>query len=143
MAVTVTAYNHTRKLFANSQINLSLLKVMLLNNHTFDAADTNISAIETEEASGNGWDTGGEALASAAITVVSTSQAMLDAADLSVTATGGSIGPADGAVIYQDDSGNEFPLLYIDFDGEHTAGSGTDFKITWHANGIHRWRVAA
>lgn len=138
---TITEYNHTRKLFANAQVVLADLKVMLLNNHTFDPTDTNISQISAQEVSGGGWDVGGEVLASAAITVTSVDEATLDAADISVAATGANIGPADAAVIYQTTAANEFPLFYIDFEGEVTALDGVDnFEIVWNALGIARWR---
>ena len=137
---TIALYNHTRKLFANDEVNLADLKVMLVNAHTFDAADTNISAISADEVSGGGWDTGGEPLAGAAVTVVNTNESMLDATDISVAATAANIGPATGAVIYQDTSTFEFPLFYIDFEGSVTALDGVDnFEIVWNASGIHRW----
>lgn len=138
---TITEYNHTRKLFANAQVVLADLRVMLVNAHTFDPTDTNISSIVADEVSGGGWDTGGEALAGAAITVTTVDEATLDATDLSVAATAADIGPATGAVIYQDTTSNEFPLFYIDFEGSVTAQDGVDnFEIVWNALGIARWR---
>lgn len=138
---TATLYNHAAKLFANGEVNLADLKLMLLNNHSFSAAHTNISSIEADEVSGAGWDAGGEAIANAAVTTVNTDEAKLDADDVSVTATGGNIGPADGAVIYQDSVGEEYPLVYIDFEGEQTAGEGTPFNVNWNAAGIISWPV--
>lgn len=138
---TITEYNHTRKLFANAQVVLADLRVMLVNAHTFDPTDTNISSIVADEVSGGGWDTGGEALAGAAIAVTTVDEATLDATDLSVAATAADIGPATGAVIYQDTTSNEFPLFYIDFEGSVTAQDGVDnFEIVWNALGIARWR---
>lgn len=138
---TATLYNHTPKLFANNQAVLADLKVMLVNAHTFDATHANISSISADEVSGNGWTVGGEALANAAVTVVDTTNAKLDADDVIATATGGDIGPATGAVIYQDTTSSEFPLAYIDFEGSETAGDGTDFRINWHADGIISWAI--
>lgn len=142
MAVTISLYNHTPKLFANGDVDLTALKLMLLDNDaTFTASHTAISSISGDEVSGNGWDTGGELLDNAAVTVVTTNDAKLDADDISVTATGGNIGPAYKGVIY-DDTGN-YPLAFIDFDGAQTAGNGTAFLVTWNASGIFTWTNAS
>lgn len=145
MAVTISIYDHTAKLFANGDVTLASLKVMLLNNSaSFTASHTALSSVTssgTYQVSGNGWDSGGEALASAAVTVTSTNDAKLDANDLAVTATGGSIGPAYHAVIYDDADASDAPLFFINFDGAKEAGETTDFKITWNANGIATWTV--
>jgi len=142
MAVTISRYNHTAKLITNKEIDYTALKFMLLDsNAAFDATDTTLTDVlagAATEVSGNGWDAGGEALASVAITTVSTSGAMLDAADISVTATGGNIGPASAGCIYDSAHVNDAPLWYIDFDGPQEAGVGTDFKVTFNANGIFR-----
>jgi hypothetical protein len=145
MTVTITPYNHTTKLFANSEVSLADLKLMLLDSGaSFDATDTSIDDVagantppRANEVSGNGWTTGGEALGSAAVTTVTTNDAKLDATDISVAASGGSIGPADYGVIYDSDSGNV--LAFIDFDGSKEAGDTTDFKVTWNASGIFTW----
>lgn len=142
MAVTLSRYNHTTDLFLGQEIDLTGLKVMLLNDApTFDATHTTMAEVEgspSAEVSGNGWDAGGEALAGAAVTVVSTSGAMLDATDLEVTATGGDIGPADRACIYDANHSPPVPLWNIDFGADETAGVGTPFRIVWNANGIAR-----
>lgn len=144
MAITISRYNHTAKKVLNSEITLSDLAFMLLGaGASFVATDTSIDTVagantppRANEVSGNGWTTGGEDLASVAVTTVSTSGAMIDAADITKTATGGSIGPATAGVIYEKTSGDV--LWYVDFDGAQEAGIGTDFKITFHANGIAR-----
>ena len=140
MAVTASLYNHTAKLFANGDVDLAACKVMLLNaSGTFTASHTAISSISANEVSVNGWDVGGELLASVAVTVTTTNDATLDAADLSITASGGAIGPAENAVIY-DDTGN-YPLVHISFGEAKTADSGTPFAITFNASGIITWTV--
>lgn len=144
MAITISRYNHTAKKVLNSEITLSDLAFMLLGvSAAFNAAHTGIDQVagantppRANEVSGNGWTTGGEDLASVAITTVATSGAMIDAADITKTATGGPIGPAYAGVIYEKASGDV--LWYVDFDGAQEAGVGTDFKITFHANGIAR-----
>lgn len=141
MAVTVTLYNHTAKLFANGDVDLANLKVMLLNaSGTVTASHTAISSISANQVSGNGWTTGGVALSGVAVTTTTTNDATLDATDISVTASGGTIGPAENAVIY-DATGN-YPLVHIAFGGAKSADAGADFKITWNASGIATWTVA-
>lgn len=145
MAVTITMYNQTKKKFANSEIDVTDLAVMLLDDGaSFDATDTDIDDVagvdtppRANEVSGSGWTAGGEDLDNATVAVVDTNDAVFDADDIEVEATGGSIGPAEAAVIYEKTSGDL--LFYIDFDGAQTAGEGTPFRITWNASGIARW----
>lgn len=143
MAVTISLYDHTAKLFANGDVTLSTLKVQLLSaSASFTASHTALTSVNNSgayEVDGNGWTTGGETLANVAVTVTGTNDAKLDADDVSVTATGGSVGPASYAVIYDDTDASDAPLAFIDFDGAQEAGVGTDFKITWNANGIITW----
>lgn len=144
MAVTIQLYNHTRKLFSNGEVDLADLKVMLLDSDaSFNAANTVVGDVSADEVDGSGWTTGGETIASAAITVVNTNEARLDGNDISVTAVGGSIGPATCAVIYDDDAGTKNLLAFIDFDGAKEAGEGTAFRITWNAAGIITWAPPA
>lgn len=138
---TISLYNHTAKVLANSEVNTANLKVMLVNNYTFDPYETSMNYIDNQEVWGNGWDAGGEPLANESITQVSPNDAKLDADDLSVTATGGTIGPATGAVLYEADSPGGLPLAYIDFAGSESAGVGTNFNITWDSSGIITFTV--
>lgn len=140
MAITTTLYNHTAKLFANGEVSLADLKVMLLDDNAaalLDATDTDMTGLTAAEVSGFGWTAGGEAIASAAITTVTTNDAMLDGNDISVTATGGEIGPAKACVIFDNNSSK--PLGFIDFGQAEVAGDTTDFKIAWNASGILTW----
>lgn len=147
MAVTVSLYNHTPKLFANGEVTLASLKLMLLNDSaTFDATDvyaTDVSSSGTYEVSGNGWDAGGEAISGAAVTTVTTNDAKLDADDMSVNASGGDIGPAYKAVIIDGSYSPALALVWIDFGEAQTAGSGTPFAVTWNASGIISWTNAS
>ncbi len=144
MAVTISRYNHTAKLLLNKEITLTTLKVMLLSSSaSFLATHTALTQVNNSGAyqvSGNGWTAGGITLSSVAVTTVNTNGAMLDAADISITASGGAIGPASAAVIYDDTmtSPADAPLWYIDFGGAESAGLGTDFKITLNASGLFR-----
>ena len=64
---------------------------------------------------------------------------MMDADDVSQTASGGSIGPAYAALVY--DSTSNKPLFYIDFGQAQSAGATTDFKIVWDATGLIKFSI--
>jgi hypothetical protein len=142
MAVSISLYNHTSRLFANGSNAVGdTYKVMLCTAATFNAANTTLAGVtKTETANGNGYTTGGQSLASVAVTTVTTNDAMFDAADLTWTASGGSIAAAF-AILYNDTDADDPPLAFIDFGGTESAGSGTDFKITWNAAGIFTFTV--
>jgi hypothetical protein len=138
MAVTMSLYDHTVKLLVNKEVTLTTLKVKLLDNTaSFSASQTTVAAVDgsgAKEVSGNGWASGGPTLANVAVTQVTTNDAMLDADDVTQTASGGSIGPAYAALVY--DSTSSKPLIYIDFGQSQSAGATTDFKIIWDATGL-------
>lgn len=141
MAVTVKLYNHTAKLLAS--LDLGNLRFMLLDNTaSFDATHTALTgpagAANVKEVDGSGWAAGGEFLANVAWAQVSTNDSILDCDDIDVIATGGVIGPAYAAVIYDDSHPNKAPLQYIDFGEAVSAGDTTQFKYTFPPNGIVR-----
>ena len=136
---TMSLYDHTAKRFANSEVNIANLRVMLVGGgYNFDPADNTMDYIDNYEVNGFGWDVGGEPLANAAITQVG-GNAKLDADDLAVTAVAGTIGPATGAVLLEKDSPGDLPLAFLDFQGTESAGNGTNFNITWDSTGIITW----
>lgn len=148
MAITASLYNHTAKKFANGEVNLADLFFMLLDaDGIFDAAHTSIDDVagggspsHPNQVAGNGWTAGGEQLANAAVSVVTTNDAKLDADDISKTAVGGAIGPASFGAVYEKTSGDL--LVHVNFDGSKEAGETTDFKVIWNASGIIAWTVA-
>jgi len=143
MAVSISLYNHTAKLFADgSNAAGDTYKVKLLSAATFDASHTTLAATGgTEATGGTGYTTGGQALANVAVTTVTTNDAKFDADDVTWTASGGSI-TASYAIIYNDTDTDDPPIAFIDFDGSQSAGDGTDFKIVWNASGIFTFTVA-
>lgn len=143
MAVSISLYNHTAKLFAEGSNAVGdTYKVKLLTAATFDASHTTLAATGGTETTGaNGYTTGGQSLANVAVTTVSTNDAKFDADDLTWSASGGSISAAYG-IIYNDTDADDPPLAFIDFDGSQSAGDGTDFKIVWNASGIFTFTVA-
>lgn len=142
MAVTVSLYNHTSKRFAEgSNAASDTYKVILCTAATFNATNTTLAGItKTEVASGNGYTTGGQALANVAVTTVTTNDAKFTADTVTWTATGGSI-TASYAILFNDTDTDDPPLLFIDFGGAESAGDGTDFKIIWNASGIVSFNV--
>lgn len=121
--------------------------IMLMNaSHTFTATNTTFANVSANQlATGNGYTAAdgagaGEVLASVASSQPSAGVWMLDAADASWTASGGSIGPATDAVVFDDTITVPANALMFDIDfGEaQTAGAGTDFIVSWNANGICR-----
>lgn len=141
MAVTITPYNHTAKLFADgSNAAGDTYKVMLCTALTFTASDTTVSGVtKTEHASGNGYTTGGATLSGVSVATVTTNDAAFDANDVTWSASGGAI-TASKALLYN--STDSTPLASIDFGGSESAGDGTDFKIVWNASGIFTFTVA-
>ena len=150
MAVTVSTYNHTAAKLLGLGVTpqaANFYLELLDGDASFVASHTTKSAVDNaggNEVSGNGWDEGGENMASVAVTTVTTNDAMLDAADVQITATGGSIGPADAALVYVNESngGTLTPLWYIDFGESKTATVGNVFPVIWNASGIAQVTVA-
>lgn len=142
MAVTVNLYNHSAKKFGNGEwAGGDTYKVMLLDaSGTFTATNTVIGDVSANEVTSTEWVAGGETLASVAVTTVTTNDGKFDATDISVTATSDPIGPTLYAVIYNVTDTSAL-VAHINFDGSKTADTGTDFKITWHADGIFTWTV--
>ena len=142
MAVSISLYNHTAKLFADGSLAVGdTYKVKLLSAATFDASHTTLAATGgTEATGGTGYTSGGQALANVAVTTVTTNDAKFDADDVTWTASGGSIS-ASYAIIYNDTDADDPPIAFIDFDGSQSAGDGTDFKIVWSASGIFSFTV--
>jgi hypothetical protein len=137
MAVTISLYNHTTRLFASgSNAAADTYKVALYTAATFSATDTTLAGITaTEVANGSGYATGGETLTNVAVNTVTTNDASFDADDVVWTASGADL-TAGFAVLYNDTDSGKPPLAFIDFGGSQTAGDTTDFKIIWNASGI-------
>lgn len=147
MADTYHEYNHTKSkllgLGVTPQASNFYLE-LLSSSASFDATHTTKAAVDNSgsyEVYGNGWTQGGENLASVAVSIVETSKAMLDAADVDVEATGGAIGPASFALVWLDEGGagtTKTPLWLYEFDDPITAAQGDFFLHRWSASGILR-----
>ena len=143
MAVTISLYNHTAAKFADGSFAAAdTYKVKLLTAATFNATHTTLAATAgTESTTATGYTAGGQALASVAVTTVTTNDAKFDADDLTWSASGGAI-VASYAILYNDTDTDDPPVAFIDFDGSQSAGDGTSFLLVWNASGIFTWTVA-
>ena len=143
MAITISLYNHTAKLFADgSNAAGDTYKVKLLSAATFDASHTTLAATGgTEATTGTGYTAGGATLANVSVTTVTTNDAKFDADDVTWTASGGSL-TASYAILYNDTDSNDPPLAFIDFDGSQSAGDGTEFRVVWNESGIFSFTVS-
>ena len=126
-------YNRFKANLMNKIIDMEAdtIRVALFDDsHSFTAANDDWSDVSTNEISGTGYITKGEALASKAVTQAATTK--FDAAD---TAWTGATFSAWHAVIYDDTLGSDDLIASIDFSGEQAVSAGT-FTIQWHTNGI-------
>ena len=138
--VTVAFYNNFLYDLALGRFNLDAdtFKVMLVNGYTYNATHTSKSQITGELLTENGYTAGGETIPNPTITETS-GVVKWDGDDVTWTATGGDIGPATGAVIYNDTVTSpeaDRLVCYIDFGDEESAGASTQFKIVFNSNGI-------
>lgn len=146
MVVSINRYNKWPEYFGDGTADLdddAFYHMLMNSTHAFSATDTiqaNVSANQLSTQFGYVQAVGGltgEILLTPTW-VESSGTITFDAVDTTWTASGGSIGPADDCVLFDDTTTAVVDaLMYsIDFDGSETAGDGTDFKITWNGSGI-------
>lgn len=143
MATTITPFNHFSLIIADGTLGdldaLTINVALVTSSYTWDATDTQWSEISTNEvATGDGYTTGGAAIASLAVSAVGSGVTKLDGNDVtwsSLTKTFRfGIAYADGSF-----GGLTDPVLFgILFDDTpaDVAVSGIDFVIVWHSSGI-------
>lgn len=126
-------YNRFKANLMNKEVDLvdDVIKVVLLDNsHTFTAGNTDYSDISANElASGSGYTTGGNTLASKSVTEAATTK--WDANDRAWTSA---TFTAYHAVIYDTSVTNDL-IASIDFGGAKAVVAGT-FTIQWDSDGI-------
>ena len=138
MAITKNVYNQFTELVGDGTIDLDgdTFKMALCSALTFTAANTLWSEVSsTDLGTANGYTAAGQALTS--VTWSQTSgTATFDSADVSWTATGGSIAATD-AVLYDDTvvSPADALMFNYDFGGTETAVDTTNFVIQAPASG--------
>lgn len=141
MAVTTQFYNSFMEDVGLGRMNFAtnVFKVMLVYNYTYNPAHVQKSQIGGEIAQANGYD-GPEILEN---TDWGWNEdggfTRFDADDITWTAVGGDIGPITGAVIYNDtitSPSADRLVCYIDFDGEDLITEGSEYKLTFNADGV-------
>jgi hypothetical protein len=111
------------------------LKVALTNTAPTAATDSQFSDI-TEISAGNGYTAGGTA-ATISSSAQSSGTYKLVLADVTFTASGGSIGPFRYAVLYDDTATNDELIGYWDYGTNLTLPDGTSFTVDFDAtNGV-------
>jgi len=125
---TFTKFNSFVEALAEKAHNLGsdTLKVMLTNSAP--SASNTVKADITEISAGNGYTAGG-----ATITVSSSSQTSgtykLVLADVTITASGGSIGPFRYVVIYNDTAASDELIAYYDYGSSVSINTGENLTI--------------
>lgn len=110
------------------------LKVLLTN--TAPSASNTVKANLTEISAGNGYTAGG-----ATVTVTASSQTSgtykLVCDDVTITASGGSIGPFRYAVVYNDTASNDELISWFDYGSSITLLTGESLLVDFSAtNGL-------
>lgn len=143
MPLSLSLYDHSAKRFVDgSNSTTDTYKLMLCSAATFTSSNTTLASVtKTELANGNGYVTGGASLTNVVVTQTA-NDAYFDADDVTFTASGGSIGPASYAILYNSTDSGQPPVAFLDFGASKTAGDGTDFKVIWSASGIVSFTVA-
>ncbi len=138
MAVTFAAPNTT---ILNGRTGLTdddsdSFKLSLHNSYTFDATHDEFTDVSASELATNfGYTSPGHVLTS--VTAGQTGGTyVFDAANFSITASGGTIGPATDCWVYDDTSSGDKLICAIDFGGSESANDGADFNVNWNASGI-------
>jgi hypothetical protein len=101
-------------------------------------------AAGTYEVSGNAWVVGGPLITGVTFTATAINDGTVNdctmtATNIDIVASGGTIGPASGALVY--DSSTNLVLFFINFGQSQSAGNTTDFKIVWNASGIFTFTI--
>ena len=141
MVVTINSYDSFVEAFGDNTMDLDgdTFNAELYNSsHVFNAAHTQRSDVSANALATNfGYTNPGQALTTPTWGHTG-GTTTFDAVDVTWTASGGSIGPADDCVLYDDTTTVPVDglMFSIDFGASETAGDGTDFKITWNASGI-------
>lgn len=140
MAVTYNAYDPFLEAMGDNEIDMDgdTFGFTLHNAYTFDAAHNEFADVTgTEIATANGYTQQTVTLAS--VTWGQTGGTVVfDAANVSIAASGGSIGPATDCIVDSDTSvtPDDQLVFNIDFGAAETAVNGSSFEVNWNASGI-------
>lgn len=138
MPTTISYYEQFLTNLGSGNINLISddFRVLLVNNYTYDAADDELDDVFANEiVEQYGYLQGGKLLTNQTFGWVPPSN-KFDADDVEWVATGGTIGPATGAVIYSDTSTSNKLVAYIDFGTSHSIPDTDRLKLTINTGGL-------
>lgn len=116
-------------------MNCALFNNTLASSYDTDPATYNVAPYNANEVTGTNWATGGVALASPTMTLITGGIIMFDANDVSVANT--TLTNARGAVVYDNTLTPKAVVMTISFGADYSTVAGT-FAITWDANGLAR-----
>lgn len=116
-------------------INIALFTNTLTPSQDTDPATYAVAPYNANEVSGTGWASGGVALVSPTMTLVSTVGVMFDANDVSQSAT--TLTNVRGCAIYDNTLSPKAVIMAITFGADFSTVAGT-FAVTWDANGLAR-----
>jgi len=134
--MTTEASNHVKYLLATKAIDFvnDVFKIALMDTGFTFNKDTHAEWADvsgSELVSGNGYTTGGNTLAGVSVTEDDVDdRCEVTWNNTTWTASGGSIGPTPGAIIYDDTVLNDPIVGYIDFGGEQTQADGGTATIS-------------
>jgi len=140
MPVSGQMYDHTVLKFIQG-LNLASdnFLVNLYSAFGFNAAHTTkaqVDAVATQLTTGNGYTQDTKLLTSVAISLVAPRHCKFTAADVVWTASGGVLGPANFAAVFNTSRTDSPPVFYIDFGGPYSSSPGAPFTLRIHASGI-------
>lgn len=130
-----TLSNHFKYQLAKKQIDMdadTFKLILMATGFAFnkDSHATLADVSANELANGYGYTTGGVSLANSTVTEDdSTDKATTTFDNVTFTASGGSIGPTPGAIIYDDTTGDDTVVGFIDFTTERTVTTGNNLLI--------------
>jgi hypothetical protein len=138
--MTITYYDQFLTNVANGSIDLvnDEFRVLLVNGYTFSALhDEKADVVASEIPAGSAYSTGGIQLTGKTFGFDDANdRSKWDADDVSITASGGSLGPVTGAIIYSVTSTDDKLVAYLDFGGAETASDGEELRLTFGADGL-------
>jgi hypothetical protein len=138
MAIQVLPYDHTLARFWSGENRPdSIYKVNLYSTFVFNPGAVTKDQAEvgcTQLATGFGYVQNDQVLTGVVVTQ-SGNDCFFDANDVTWTANGGNI-TAVAAMVFNDTSLNDPPVIAVDFDGTAAAPDGAPFQIVWNMAGI-------
>lgn len=112
---------------------------LVTDSYTPNADHTQWSDASANEVSnGNGYTTGGDTVAMTVTDDDTNDRIVVDSADPSWTASGGSVGPFRYAFWYDDTHASDLAIYCFDFGSNQTANDGANISVTVNANGLFR-----